>query len=360
MSPTRREFISWFASLAAYAGGSRLHAAKTVSLPTPRAAALMAAFDVTYPIFQAGMGGSVREELTAAVSNAGGLGILPLTGATPEVARARVEKVRSTTRRPFAVNYLLHRDPVTLPQALDAGAPIVQFAWGLPSIEHVRAIRARDTRFGVQVSSAAGARRALDLGADFLICQGIEAGGHVQATDPLEDIFGGVRREAGRVHVLAAGGIADGRAIRRWLLAGASGVLIGTRFVATKEAIAHDVYKDALVRATAGDTVYTVCFQDGWPNAPHRTLRNSTFTTWEAAGSPPPGQRPQEGEVLATTAEGRQIKRYSSASPHRGMTGKLTELALYAGTGVGAIRDVPSAAVLVERLWAEARSGDGT
>ena len=92
---------------------------------------------------------------------------------------------------------------------------------------------------GIQISSAAGARRALDVGADYLICQGTEAGGHVQATRPLYEILSAMIDEAKTVPVLAAGGIASGTHIRRALLAGASGVLIGTRFVATKEAGAH-------------------------------------------------------------------------------------------------------------------------
>jgi nitronate monooxygenase len=154
--------------------------------------------------------------------------------------------------------------------------------------------------------------------------------------------------------VLAAGGIADGAHIRRALLAGASGALLGTRFVATRESIAHDEYKSALARADATDTVLTVCFQDGWANAPHRVLRNHTFKMWEAAGCPPPGKRPGEGDVLTTDAvTGAKKLRYGTGSPGRDDRGALSELVLYAGTGVGAIRDIPSAGELVERLWKE-------
>ena len=135
----------------------------------------------------------------------------------------------------------------------------------------------------------------MDAGADYLICQGTEAGGHVQATKALYDVLPDVLNEAKTVPVIAGGGIANGAHIRRALLAGASGVLIGTRFVATKEAGAHDEYKGAIARAKAPDTVLTVCFQDGWPSAPHRVLRNTTFEKWEAAGCPPAGKRPGEG-----------------------------------------------------------------
>ena len=265
-----------------------------------------------------------------------------------------MSKAKSATDRPFAVNILLARDHDALPVALDAGAPIIQFAWGIPTAEAVAAVRKAGAKMGIQISSAAGARRALDVGADYLICQGTEAGGHVQATSALYEILPAVIDEAKTVPVLAAGGIANGAHIRRALLAGASGVLIGTRFVATKEAGAHEEYKSAITRAKAADTVLTVCFQDGWVNAPHRVLRNRTLEMWEAAGCPPPGKRPGEGDVLTTnTVTGTMKRRYSTANPGPDDRGALMELALWAGQGVDAIRDIPSAGELVGRLWRE-------
>jgi nitronate monooxygenase len=252
------------------------------------------------------------------------------------------------------VKFLLAQDPSTLPVALDAGAPIIQFAWGIPTVQDVAAIRKAGAKMGIQVGSAAGAQRALDIGADYLICQGTEAGGHVQATSALYEVLHAVIDAAKSVPVLAGGGIANGAHIRRALLAGASGVLIGTRFVATKEAGAHEEYKAAINRAKASDTVLTVCFQDGWVNAPHRALRNRTFEMWEAAGCPPPGKRPGEGDILTTNiVTGAVRRRYSGGSPRSVERGAVTEMPLWAGQGVDAIRDIPSAGELVERLWRE-------
>ena len=308
MSSDRREFLEQ-ATVAAAGLGARafpLAAQKRSStMPTARARTLMAAFGLRYPIFCAGMGTVATPELAIAVSNGGGLGGLgtgPVGRRSADVMRERVSRAKSGTSRPFAVNYLLALDPVTIPAALDAGAPILQFAWGIPSAETVAAIRKAGAKMGIQISSVAGARRALDAGADYLICQGTEAGGHVQATKALYEVLPAVLDEAKAVPVVAAGGIANGVHIRRALLAGASGVLIGTRFVATKEAGAHDEYKGAITRAKAADTVLTVCFQDGWTNAPHRVLRNRTLEIWEAAGCPPAGKRPGEGDILATNA----------------------------------------------------------
>jgi nitronate monooxygenase len=324
-------------------------------MPTPRAAAFMTAFGLKYPIFCAGMGGSASYELAIAVSNAGGFGAIGTgTSMAADAVRDRVTRVRAGTRNVFAINYLLAFDPITLPVALDAGAPVVQFAWGIPRAEAVSAIRTAKAKMGLQISNVDGARRALDLGSDFLICQGTEAGGHVQALSALYDVLPAVIAEAKNIPVLAAGGIANGAHIRRALVAGASGAVLGTRFVATREALGHDDYKSALARAKAVDTVLTICFQDGWSNATHRVLRNKTIEMWEAAGCPPPGKRPGEGDVVATNVvTGAPKRRYGIGSPAADDRGALDELPMWAGVGVGAIRDIPSAADLVPRLWRE-------
>jgi nitronate monooxygenase len=359
MSSDRREFLQQATAVAAGLGARAPQLAAqqgSPTMPTVRASALMAAFGLRYPIFCAGMGGVATPELAIAVSNGGGLGALGIgSGAlSADVVRERVSRTKSGTSRPFAVNYLLAFDPVTLPVALDAGAPIIQFAWGIPPPKTVAAIRKAGAKMGIQISSVAGARRALDAGSDYLICQGTEAGGHVQATKALYEVLPAVIEEAKRVPVVAAGGIANGAYISRALLARASGVLIGTRFVATKEAFAHDEYKSAITRSKAADTVLSVCFQDGWTNAPHRALRNRTFENWEAAGCPPAGNRPGEGDILATNAiTGVTKRRYSVSTPGPDDRGALTELVLYAGQGVEAIRDIPSAGELVARLWKE-------
>src|SRR6266700_6162775 len=184
-------------------------------------------------------------------------------------------------------NYILafpfESGAASLQAALDAGAPAVQFSWGLPPKEAISAIRAAGAKLGMQVTSAESARAALDLGADYLVCQGTEAGGHVQATRDLYEALPKVLEEAKQKPVIAAGGIGNGEGIRKALLAGASAAMLGTRFVATIESNGHPAYKQAILEAHAQDTALTVCFQDGWP-ATHRALRNRTFVLWDAAG----------------------------------------------------------------------------
>jgi nitronate monooxygenase len=330
---------------------------KNMSVASPLPLAVQARLGLDYPIFQAPTGGIAGPELAAAVSGAGGMGAMGLTWTSPEEARARVNQVRAATRRPFQVNFVLAFPPRALPVALEAGAPVVTFSWGNPK-HHMSLVRAAGARVGVQVTTVDGARRALDMGADFLICQGIEAGGHVQATLSLWDTLPRVVEAAREVPVVAAGGIGDGAGIARALALGAAAML-GTRFVATQESRAHPAYKKRLTEATAADTALTVCFDGGWPHAAHRVLRNATLEAWEADGCPPSGQRPGEGDVVARRGTKEAFIRYASTSPQGDMSGAVLDMALYAGTSCDTVQDIPSAADLVRRLWAECQTPPG-
>jgi nitronate monooxygenase len=326
-------------------------------MSSQRTRELLSLFDLKYPILQAPVGGASGPDLAAAVCAAGAMGSMAMTIATSELARERVKKVLAVAKGTFAVNYILSYapEPKSLAAVLDAGAPVVQFSWGIPAKHQVAMVRSSGARFGVQVANREGARAALDAGADYLVCQGVEAGGHVQASSSLLDALAAVLAEASRQPVFAAGGIADGAGIRRVLQAGASGAALGTRFVATRESPAHPDYKHALLKAADGSqTALSVCFQDGWSNALHRNLRNDTFIRWEAAGCPAPGMRPGEGDILATRPDGKPVLRYATLSPNNTLTGAgVADCALYAGMGVGLINDLPSAGDLVRRLWAE-------
>jgi nitronate monooxygenase len=360
---TRREFIRTTAAAGASfafssAEGSDASPARTpIPMPTERSTVLMALFGLKYPIFEAPHGPkNTNPELAIAVSKAGAMGALALTYRTPDSARDAVSKVRSATKGAFFINYILAfpfgEGAVSLRAALDAGAPTVQFSWGLPPKEAISAIRAAGAKLGMQVTSAESAKAALDLGADYLVCQGTEAGGHVQASRGLYEALPKVLEEAKQKPVIASGGIGNGNGIRKALLAGASAAMLGTRFVATIESNGHPAHKQAILAAHAQDTALTVCFQDGWP-ATHRALRNHTFVEWDAAGCPPPGKRPGEGQVVATRPDGSKVLRYDYRSAYRGMEGDVTECAMYAGLSVEFVKDLPAAGELVERLWQE-------
>jgi nitronate monooxygenase len=280
------------------------------------------------------------------------MGAMGLTWTDPTAAREQVRAVKVQTDAPFLVNFVLAFECLALDAVLEEGVPVVSFSWGDPA-PFVGKVRRAGARLGVQVTNPDGARRAVDLGADFLIAQGIEAGGHVQSSTPLADLLPRVLGVAGDVPVVASGGIANGAGIARVLTQGAQAAMLGTRFVATQESRAHEIYKQRLVSAQSGDAALTVCFDGGWPYAAHRVLRNETLEIWEGHGCPLVGQRPGEGETVARSASGVPIYRYEDVAPRIGMEGEVGEMALYAGTGCDRINDLPPAADLVARLWSE-------
>jgi nitronate monooxygenase len=310
------------------------------------------------PVMQAPTGSIAGPELAAAVSQGGGIGAMGITWSSPEAATEAIQYVKQRTDRAFQVNFALAFPPESLAAALEAGAPIVTFSWGNPE-PYVKCVQQSGALCGVQVTSAAGAMFALSLGADFLICQGIEAGGHVQSSTSLRLLLPQVLAVAGHVPVVASGGIGDGEAARIYLDLGAAAVMMGTRFVAAMESRAHDLYKQMLTQARSEDTALTVCFDGGWPGAMHRVLRNSTLEAWEAAGSPPSGHRPGENEPIAINAAGETIERYSDTAPRTGFEGQIDAMCLYSGTSVDKIHSVLPAAEILAQLRCElVRTGE--
>lgn len=309
-----------------------------------------ASFGLRIPILQAPIGSMAGPELAAAVSAAGGMGALALTWTSPENTRRLLAQVRTKTDKPVQANFVLAFATQSLSAALESGVRVITFSWGMPTAE-IPLLRSYGARFGIQVSTTEGAKRALEIGADFLICQGVEAGGHVQATQSLWDVLPKIVALAQTTPVVAAGGIGNGNAIASALKMGAAGAMLGTRFIATHESLAHESYKRKLVEAGAKDTALTVCFDRGWPYAAHRVLRNTTLENWEAAGCPPSGKRPGEGDHLTTDSTGRGFFRYEDTPPHANMAGDVEGMCLYAGVSCDDVQDIPSAKELTERLW---------
>jgi nitronate monooxygenase len=249
------------------------------------------------------------------------------------------------------VNLVLHFEQSDrLDIVLEEGAGFVSFSWGV-DLELIRRAQIAGAVVLVQVGDVAAAGEAADAGADILIAQGIEAGGHVEGTRPLRELLNGMRPVLD-LPIIAAGGIADAASARAAMDAGADGVACGTAFLAATEADVHPDYVERLIRATAGDTVLTTVFDIGWPNAAHRVLRNETVADWEAAGRPASGARPGEGDVIATRT-GMPIVRYSDAQPTRDTDGEISSMALYAGTSVDSVRRRASAADIALEITRE-------
>jgi NAD(P)H-dependent flavin oxidoreductase YrpB (nitropropane dioxygenase family) len=307
----------------------------------------MGTLDFKVPVMQAPVGSVATARLASEVSRAGGLGALGASWTDPGVLREKIRSIVRVTDRPFCVNLVLDFDQdERLEVAIEECAPIVSFSFGLRPHLIARA-RAGGARVLVQVGSADAAKAATAAGADALIVQGVEAGGHVQSVVGLLRLLAEVRR-AVSLPLLAAGGVGDPASARAALASGAVAVVMGTRFVASDESDAHPRYKERLIEAEARDTVLTTVFDVGWPESPHRIIRNSTYEQWEAAGRPPSGERPGEDDEVA-----RGVLRYAPDAPLAGTEGDIEAMAMYAGRSVGAIADVEPAAAIVERFAAE-------
>ena len=311
---------------------------------------------IEHPIVQAPIGGLSVPALAGAVSKAGGLGLMSITWRELDEIRAAIAELRSITDRPFGVNLVID-EPMDdrLDVALAAGAPIVSFFWGDPE-PYLERVRAAGALSMLTVGSAEEARRAVDQGVDIVVAQGWEAGGHVWGQVSTLALVPAVVDAVPGTPVIAAGGIADGRGLAAVLTLGAGAAWMGTRFVASEEAPAHPEYVARLLAAAETDTYYTELFDVGWPEAPHRVLRNATVDAWLAADSPPSGDRPGEGEVLATRADGSELVRYGSAAVEAGSVGRIGELSLWSGQGVALIHERLPAAEIVRRTVAEARA----
>jgi nitronate monooxygenase len=324
---------------------------------------------IDVPILSVGFGYGAGPELAAAVSNAGGFGVMGFSAIPPDHISQRIRRARELTPRPFGGNVIIatfdspyatdemrarRRDQVLA--ALDEHIPAIVLFWGDPA-PWVAPARAAGTKVIHQVGSADEASRAAASGVDVVIVQGTEAGGHVKATESIWTVLPAAVRACGSVPVIASGGIGDGRAIARALSLGAEGVSLGTRFVASSEAWVHPHYQRRLVEASADDTVLTPDLYDvGWRDAPHRALKNSTYQQWVEAGRPASGSRPGEGESIGTRRlpwGDEPWQRYASGMLIPAFDGDAEAAPMWAGESVDAVTSVKPAGEIVRDLVRE-------
>jgi len=292
------------------------------------------------PIQQAGMSRVVTPALAAAVSEAGGLGMLAVGRQGVRATKADVDAVLALTSRPVGasvlVNFLV---PETVAYLADR-LPVVEFFWGWPDAALVPA----GPVVGWQVGSVEEAVAAVAAGCRYVVAQGVEAGGHVRGVVSRVDLIAAVRA-AFDVPVVAAGGIGTAADVRATVDAGADAVRVGTRFVAAAESDAHPDYAAALVAAGPDDTTVTDVFDVGWPDAPTRTLASCV----EAALAP--GPDPVATVVLGDGSR-RDLPRRGPTPPTSTTTGDIAAMPFYAGTGVGAVTGRGPAASIVAELAA--------
>jgi enoyl-[acyl-carrier protein] reductase II len=309
-------------------------------------------YGVSVPVVLAGMGMISEPELVAAVSEAGGLGILGTGPMPPGVLRQRIGQVRALTQRPFGVNQIVETTalgPLTSEEQLriiaqECISPVV-FFWNAPQRRWLTALAEAGIRIWWTVTSLEGAEQALAAGADALVVQGAEAGGHNRSTRPLRELLPDVVRAAGECHVVAAGGIADAESVARALALGADAVCMGTRFVACAESPAHPEWQRRIVAAGTDETTVTRIFGPEWPDAPMRVLRNRAVCRAER-GEP---HSSASGYVGSTRLFGSpyMMPAHSAILPTRATEGDLDEMCLAAGTSAASIDRIETAADVV-------------
>ena len=304
------------------------------------------------------MGGVARSELVTAVTEAGGYGFLGMVRQTPDLIGQEIDAVRARTNGPFGVNLI---PAATEPDLLQAELSIcfkkrvhsLCFFWDVHA-DAIAIAKAAGCRVLYQVGSVEDAIAAEKAGADAVIAQGFEAGGHVRGIVTSLVLLPQVAR-AVSVPVIASGGFASGESLIAAFALGAQGIHCGTTFLATRESFAHDYHKDRVVRATSEDTVYTDAFAINWPpNSPVRVIVNSLT---EDLGQSLLGHDPNDilREVIADEG-GRPIYKFSTDSPLRTTTGELECLSLFAGQVVGEIETIPSAGERVGEIVSAARA----
>ena len=301
--------------------------------------------DIEHPIALGGMGSATSPELVSAVSRAGGLGAMGCHYQTPEQVRARTQAIREQTNRPFGLNFLLfdmREDSFTA--ALELRPAVMQFAWARPD-QDLAPYFDRAHKAGCKITHMAGtvpeAMRAAKAGADVIIAQGTEGGGHVgyMASMPLVPM---IVDAVAPVPVLAAGGFADGRGLVAALALGAQGILLGTRFLATNESPLHANFKQAIVDSDGHDTqlseIPDIAAGLVWPGAMTRSRRNRFVERWAGREW---FLRQNRAEALAKLQAARR-------------SGDVDEGTLSMGQDAGLIHDIVPAADIVTRIAREA------
>ena len=304
--------------------------------------ALCDLLEVKYPIMLAGMGGVSYAELAAAVSNAGGYGVLGMAGRGPDFIREEMRKVRNLTDKPFGVD-LLAASPESLTASveiiIEEGASSFVAGLGVP-MPIMQRLKSAGLKVMVVCGAVKHAVKAEQAGCDAVICQGGEGGGHTGLVGTMPLIAQVV--EAVKIPVVGAGGLYDGRGLAAVLALGATGVWMGTRFIASEEAHAGGLYRETILEATDEATIRTRSYS----GKPMRVKKNAWTDDWEG--------RPQDIQAFPM-----QAGISSRAGAMGGIGGQIDGLdpdksCFAMGQSAGGVHDVLPAAEIVARIMAEA------
>jgi enoyl-[acyl-carrier protein] reductase II len=370
---SRRRMLALLgASGAAMAFGASDAAAETAP-PPPRPSLdtrLTRDYGVRFPFVGAGMGFVSMPSLVAAVSNAGGIGVLGNAIEPPPSTQALIRMVRSLTTKLFGVNFIVD-DSAFGPIATDAHidvcveerVPLVVFHMNVPPRAWVERLHKAGARVWMQCASVEQAAEAAQLGVDAVIAQGSQAGGHNKSRTRTFTLLPRIIDAVHPLLVLAAGGIGDGDAVAEAITRGADGVWVGTRLVASAEAHAHAEYKRRLTVAKGDATATTTMFGPEYPNRPYRVLRNRIVNQFAGRENEIPNPPPPPA-VIGTTflfpltiRQPYQMPKFSAIVPTPETLGDFEEMGMPAGSeSLKAIDRVQPAAQIIATMMADARA----
>ena len=313
-------------------------------------------YGLKVPFINAGMAFIATVPLVRAVCTAGGMGMLGATAMPPDVLEAALRDIKAAHPACFGVNFIARFSGIEhIDVCVREKVPVVAFFWDEPPDEWLSRLRAAGSHIWFQVGSLDEAKTALERGAQGLIVQGSEAGGHNRAAAGTFSLLPAVIDAVPSVPVVAAGGIADGRTVAAALALGADAVWVGTRLLASFEAYAHPQYKDRVVAAGVADTARHLIFGPEFPDASTRGLRNRIVREWEGRDQPPPYKVVSESETPVIGQAGFYgqqfpMQRFCGFPPTPEFSGDLEEMSLLAGESVGQSKRLMSAASIVEEM----------
>lgn len=330
---------------------------------------LTRAYGIRFPLVGAGMGFVALPELVAAISNAGGLGVFGNGIEPPPSTRILIQNIKAATQNPFGIDFIFDESafgPLTLEEHIDVCVAeqvrLVVFHMNVPPRQWIDKLHASGAKVWMQCASVKQAVEAAAAGMDALIAQGVQAGGHNKSVTPTLTLLPQIVREVQPLIVLASGGIADGASVVRALEAGADGVWVGTRFVASTEAYAHVEYKRRIVEATGDATAISLFQGPEYPNRPIRVLRNRVVNQFagrerEIPNPPPPPEFIGKTVLFPQTLQAPfEMPKFSALPPSPDTVGDFEEMAMPAGSeSVRVIKRVQPAARIVAEMMGEAQ-----
>lgn len=317
-------------------------------------------YGIKYPFAQAGMAfAGEKPELALAVAKGGGLGSIGVGFVPGEALRETIGTLRKGSNTAFNINFITcFGNDEQVKVAAEEKVPVASFHWGHPPADQIKRLKDAGCDVWVQVGTVEDGERAVDYGADVIVAQGWEAGGHnYGGMGSMALIPAMVDAVGDKAMVLASGGIADGRAVAAALILGADGVWVGTRLVASEEANVHPEHHRRLIAARGEDTTRSGVFGPEMPDFnPMRLLKVRVTEEFEGRLQDVPTERDNEPVIGETVFLGQPHvkRRHDVILPTADTTGDFEEMAWLAGQGVGQVHDIAPAAEIIETMMSDA------